>query len=342
MQTYKPYRTTLLDKETLHRLRQVRPAQALRDIAIEWLMILGAFTAVALYPAWGVICAAIVVIGTRYYALLIIAHDGLHRRVHPVTAKNDLIVDIGILGAIGCITRLNRLNHMRHHLVTCEASDPDRHKYTHDRKGGTIRFLGFLSGLLNIATALRNIFQPQPIRRDGAESAGDVSGVSGLETKRNPGQDGYRLRDVPILLGWQIALIGGSTVAIGWWAYPVLWLLPVYAFGYRADLTRVFCEHSAFVDDRSADMSMRLFSFRSNWLERQFFAPHNMNHHMAHHLWPDIPYYNLPEAERLMRQSPAADEGLVWRSSYLRHLFDYWRSVARPRRFDQQDQSNAV
>lgn len=35
------------------------------------------------------------------------------------------------------------------------------------------------------------------------------------------------LRDIAILAVWQTALIGCLTFFIGWWAYSVLWMLPV-------------------------------------------------------------------------------------------------------------------
>jgi fatty acid desaturase len=60
------------------------------------------------------------------------------------------------------------------------------------------------------------------------------------------------------------------------------------------------------------------------------FAPHNMNYHMAHHLWPSIPYYNLPAADALVRESEIVkrgDDRLVWRKSYIGYMVAYfaWR-----------------
>ena len=50
--------------------------------------------------------------------------------------------------------------------------------------------------------------------------------------------------DLAIIGGSQAALIVGLTLAIGWWAYPLLWLVPVYAFTYCGDQTRFFLEHA--------------------------------------------------------------------------------------------------
>jgi fatty acid desaturase len=54
-----------------------------------------------------------------------------------------------------------------------------------------------------------------------------------------------------------------------------------------------------------------------------------MNYHAVHHLWPSIPYFNLPTADREVRGMPEA-EGLEWRTSYLGYLWRYVRSLPIP------------
>ncbi|HMC11120.1 MAG TPA: hypothetical protein VKH44_07510, partial [Pirellulaceae bacterium] len=46
--------------------------------------------------------------------------------------------------------------------------------------------------------------------------------------------------------------------------------------------------------------------------------------HAAHHLWPSIPYYNLPQADLEIRQHPAA-AGIEWRATYFGYLLRYCR-----------------
>ncbi len=69
-----------------------------------------------------------------------------------------------------------------------------------------------------------------------------------------------------------------------------------------------------------------MITYLSNPIERMFVAPMNMNYHAAHHLWPSIPYYNLPIADHEMRCSPAAPE-LQWRNSYFGYLLTYWHAL---------------
>jgi fatty acid desaturase len=317
-QSYAPFRTGLLTAAELRALTRLRPAVVVRDTMIRWLIILAAWAVAAVWPHPGVVLVCMVIVGVTYYGLLIIGHDGLHRRLFTAKDVNDRFNDLLILGPIGAVTRLNRRNHMDHHHVTCLPNDPDRHKYTHDGKEPFFPFIFFLLGASNFVTTIANIFN---------------FGKAGSRAKP---ADAYNAVDLVIIGGWQVALVAGLTLGVGWWAYPVLWLAPVYLFAYRADLTRVFCEHAMLTTDEVADASMRLISFRSSWLERQFFAPQNMNHHIPHHLWPSIPYYHLPAADALIRKSaeaggPGADERLHWRASYLGFLWAYaaWRRTQR-------------
>src|SRR4051812_48534007 len=105
---YTPYRRTLLRPDEVRALSQLRPARALAAIAVLWLQIVVAWAAVAIWPRWWVVLLAFVVIGTRYYALFVIGHDGMHRRIHPHWRVNDLIADVAVFAPIGAITRINK------------------------------------------------------------------------------------------------------------------------------------------------------------------------------------------------------------------------------------------
>jgi fatty acid desaturase len=303
---YRSYRRTLLTKQELSALTRLRPNRVIVDVALLWTEIAAAMAAVAIWPRWWVVLLAIPVIGTRYYALFIIGHDGMHRRLFLSAPTNDLFCDTLILGPVGAISRINKRNHLAHHRHLASELDPDRHKHACFNKSSRGEYLMFLTGFASVMPELRNVF-----------SGNHTSAKRGLE---------YRWRDVAILIGWQVLLIGVLTLAIGWWAYPLLWLLPVYVHTYLADLLRSFLEHSQLESDSAAD-DHRLVTYSSNRVERAFFAPKNMNFHATHHLWPAIPYYNLPDADRIIRERDGS-EGLEWRGSYVRYLFDYY--VALP------------
>jgi len=311
--SYLPYRRVLLSPARIKELSRLRPLRALTDLAICWAWILAGFCVVSIHPAWWTILLAIPVIGNRYYAIFIIGHDGMHRRMFPNIQRNDFWTDLLALSSIGAITRLNNRNHLAHHLYLGTSQDPDRHKHACFNKGDRPSLLGFLSGLTSVWNSAIAVF----VNRGSTDQKNTQS-----KARIHSSSDNYKFRDFALLAGWFAALAGGLTWFIGWWAYPVLWLLPVYAFMYLADNLRSFAEHSHPEADQVADQH-RLITFLSLPLERMLVAPMNMNYHTVHHLWPSIPYYNLPIADREIRRHGEA-LGLEWRGSYCAYLIRYW------------------
>lgn len=312
---YLRYRKNLLSPQRVRELSRLRPIRVAADTLGCWCWILAAFALVAIWPAWWSVPLAMLVIGTRYYGLFIIGHDALHRRLFPTTRANDLFADLFIFGPIGAVTRINNKNHLDHHRHLSTAEDPDRHKYGCFNKSRRSELAGFLTGLSSVFLTIVNVF----FRRGGKRRIADQPAGA---------RSSYGVRDVAILAGWQVVLIGGLTATIGWWAYPVLWLTPLYVFFVLGDNFRSFAEHSHPEADGKAD-EHRLITYLANPVELLLFAPMNMNYHTVHHLWPSIPYYNLPQADREIRQMAAID-GLEWRHSYLAYLWRYFRALPLP------------
>jgi fatty acid desaturase len=309
---YLPYRRALLSSDQIRALSTLKPRRAVVDAAICWVWIVAAMVLVAYRTSFWTVLIAIPVIGNRYYALFIIGHDGMHRRLFPTIKRNDFWTDVLVFGAIGAITRINNRNHLMHHRHLATPEDPDRHKHACFNKADRLELTEFLSGFSSVWGSAKAVFLTRGrrnLQRAPVSSADNT----------------YTRRDFVILASWFALLAGGLTWLIGWWAYPVLWLLPVYAFMFLGDNFRSFAEHSHPESDRAADRH-RLITYTSNPLERMLVAPMNMNYHVAHHLWPSIPYYNLPTADRLMRQHPDA-AGLEWRGSYFAYLLTYWSAL---------------
>lgn len=318
---YHPYRSTLLSPERVRELSRLSPAIPVRDAVLCWLTIVAAWTVAAMNPVWWVLALAAVFVGSRYYALYIIGHDGLHRRIFPTQSANDLFNDAVVLGPLGAITRLNNKNHLLHHRHLGNESDPDRHRHGCFNKYDRLHLVGFLTGVTSVFRAVYQVFFASRSARAAEATAAATTAATGATARA----DGYTLRDALILVGWQVALVGGLTLAFGWWGYLLMWLLPVYVLTFLADNFRSFVEHSHPESDEAADHH-RLVTFESNAVERWFVAPMNMNYHVAHHLWVGIPYYRLPEADAEMSRHPLSEQ-LERRGSYLAYLVRYWLAL---------------
>src|SRR6185369_4759345 len=130
---------------------------------------------------------------------------------------NDSFADLFVFGPVGAITRLNNRNHLRHHRHLSTSDDPDLHQFTCTNKYQVYLLLAYLSGTSSLYRSFRNVFL-RPT---------DAQNVVAEETRER-----YTVRDVALIVIWQIALIGGLTYFVAWWAYPVLWLVPLYLFAF--------------------------------------------------------------------------------------------------------------
>jgi fatty acid desaturase len=83
-----------------------------------------------------------------------------------------------------------------------------------------------------------------------------------------------------------------------WWTALVFWFVPmVSALGFLLRL-RSIAEHSVMEMEHPLNTTRHV---DATWLEKLTLAPVNVNYHLAHHLYPSVPYYNLPKLHgRLM------------------------------------------
>lgn len=307
---YLQYRKALLSPQRVRELSNLRPARVIADTFFCWACIVGAWALVSLRPAWWSVLLAVIVVSARYYALLIVGHDGIHRRLFRRPRWNDLFADLCVFGPVAAITRINNQNHLGHHRLLATPDDPDLHQFSCANKHQWHLLAAHLTGATSLLRSFGNVF----VRRGRNLPAASPESAQ-------PRQH-YHGRDLAIIGAWQLGLVGGLTWAIGWWGYPVLWLLPVY-LAFVADNFRAFAEHSRPEPDPVAD-EHRLVTYLSNPVERFFIAPLNMNYHAVHHLWPSVPYYHLAIADREIRSLPAA-ASLEWRGTYFGYLRTYFR-----------------
>jgi fatty acid desaturase len=69
-------------------------------------------------------------------------------------------------------------------------------------------------------------------------------------------------------------------------------------------------------------------SFRTNWLGKFLYM--NMNNHVEHHLYPNVPFHALPDlAEAIKDQVPAPDPGF-FRSNWEVMMVSIRRSCGLP------------
>lgn len=279
------------------------------DLIFDWFLIAAAFALFAYFQTLWSGILAFAGIGLCQYRLFIIGHDALHGNVSKNRARNDFLARWFVYAPMFMGFNDARRNHLTHHQLLGTEADPDRYIHLIDNKNTRFKFLLFCSGL---ATFGKTVLKVTPFGRMFFKTEQKMEPVDSKKVLRD-----YILDRIPVLI-WQAAIFAVFFLAGVWWAYPFLWIAPIYFLVFLPDEIRAFCDHGV-LKLSAADTDLeRLITFRSNRLERIFLSPHNMNYHAEHHLWVGVPYYNLPKVHDSIKDFPE----ITVRGSYLAFLFE--------------------
>jgi fatty acid desaturase len=86
-----------------------------------------------------------------------------------------------------------------------------------------------------------------------------------------------------------------------WWVWLLMWLLPMATWLPLVTRIRNIAEH-ALVGRNQADPLRQARTTRASLIERALLAPYWVNYHLEHHLFTQIPCWNLPQAHGLLQQ----------------------------------------
>lgn len=293
-------------------LMRVRSWCIYRDIARCYLLIAVAWAALAISDAWWLVALpAFLLIGTQQYALSVIAHEGRHGRLLRRRRANDWVTR-GLLGAPllhDAYYEAESTLHFEHHRRLGTKLDPESRLYSFDDKATRSAFLLYLSGLPAVPRVLGKI------ARQSSTVAAGTGAVRRLLLAWAP------------IAGAQLAILLAAMLLESAWYYLFFWLAPLYVCVFVPKKVRVLCEHGQPVPDGAAGVQ-RLITFVPGRIERWLLAPMNMQYHAEHHLWPAVPYYNLPALHDLVAGTSAVEI----RPSYVGYLFSYFQRLPAPAR----------
>lgn len=231
---------------------------------------------------------ALLVIGARMHALAILMHDATHYRFLKNRFWNDLITDVTTMYPIFLTIEKYRANHLTHHKHLNTEEDPDwvsklPKKEFQFPKTKTAFILGILSYFLLIQGIKDAIW---------FVSRFNVLGTKKKKTKKsNP---------IPQLLFYGI-MITVLTVFSGWTTFLLYWIIPYFSTFLMFQYIRSVAEH--FGDLAYEHLLNSSRTIKTNMLERFLIAPHHVGYHIEHHLYPAVPFYNLPKLHRLLMEN---------------------------------------
>ncbi|WP_269219847.1 fatty acid desaturase family protein [Brevundimonas vesicularis] len=259
-----------------------------------WAVIALAVIAGVLIP-W-LIPLCVMVVGTRQLGLAILMHEAAHGGLSKSNRLNDFLGHWLCAMPIGASLKAYRPYHLTHHRFAQQAEDPDlmlsapfpvspaslRRKLIRDLTGQT-----FFKQRVLLPLAQARSSGP---RDDGAHDYESI--VTG--------------RSVLPFLAFNTILLAGFIVAGVWWAFFMLWLLPMATWFPMVTRLRNIAEHAC-VEGSAVDPFRAARTTRASWWERAFIAPYWVNFHAEHHLFMHVPCWKLPRLHRAIRAKPQAE-----------------------------------
>jgi fatty acid desaturase len=274
-------------------LIEVRTRTAWKSVALiahAWTLILGSIAMVAAWPNPLTFVLAVAIIGSRQLGLAILMHDGAHGCLAKGEKLNLFLSQWLCAYPVFAETKAYRRYHLQHHARTQQDDDPDlilsapfpitrpsyRRKFWRDISGQT----GYAQRKAQFVNAL-----------------GDAS----WPLKERAAHFWQKLG--PQLL-FNLVLLACLAAAGVWWAYPLLWLLPLMTWMMVITRIRNIAEHAVVPDSNDPLRNTR--TTHAGFFERLFIAPYYVNYHLEHHLLFYVPCYNLPRVHKILSRSPHA------------------------------------
>jgi fatty acid desaturase len=285
------------NRAAIKRLHEVKP---MWNLVIPFFVILWA-SAAALQlaaPVWPVRVLTYVVIGICIHGLANLMHEGIHGNLFR-NRRLDRWVGFALGAPALFSVSAYRTNHLLHHRYTRGAEDPDE-----------------LTNLISDRRVLSAVFYLLLL-------VGMVIYIAHVPINALRRGKPRERRAVLIEYALLALLYSGVTwLAVRGHAGGVLvncWLVPMTvaaAFGNLRSLAEhAMTEKGDPLTETRTVTSNRILSFLNC----------NLNYHLEHHLFPAVPWYNLPKVHALLRDDYPKIGAFVYRS-YARFLWDAIRA----------------
>jgi fatty acid desaturase len=299
------------DKFLIEDIRQLSRVDNWKSTCVlvqQWLVIAVAIAVAVIIDRWWFYIASIVVVAAKQHALAVIVHDATHYRLFTSRSANEYLGNALCAFPIFISVQGYRGEHQQHHMWTNTHEDPYLRMFDQDSAWQWPKTTGqALWQIFTDVTGLNTLRNLRLIRRWAPFA-------QWLKQHQNPQLNRRLTIDVLYyLIFW--ATIFSSLIFFGIWKmFMLLWVLPALTFYVLFTRLRWISEHPY---GSSKEIVFKTRHIEGTNLERFFIAPLNVNYHIAHHLFPTVPLFNLPEAHNRLLQHPSYREEAQRYLSYL-------------------------
>lgn len=269
-------------------------------IALDWIMIAGGFAAAILFPHPLVWVLCFIFLARQQLALAILMHDGAHRRLFKSAKWNDFVGQFLCAAPLFFSLYSYQTLHLKHHREPLAPTDPDLSLIG----GYPIPLSSLLRKLARDASGLSYfkfiryfIYMARKPKASGEKVEREV-GPKELKLQAAGNRMSLPMITFSILL--VALLMWGALFAAGHgWYFLFFWVLPAITALQVLLRIRGIAEHAGYQPNPDQRTNARTVI---NPIQTFIFAPHNVHYHIEHHVYPAVPFYNLPKLHRLMME----------------------------------------
>ena len=292
-----------LGKDVITRLSVITPWKSLLAIAADWLMIISAAALCELYFSIPLYLLTLLFVGSRYYGLAVLMHEAAHYRLTHNRKLNDWIGEVlCALPLLFFTLQGYRNHHIKHHQYLDKIQDPDLeiirdnpyYDYPKTRYAIYLNLLKAIIGGYFIS-----------IMRITSKSK-ELKALNNIPTKLKWARIGFFL----VLLTSSL-VFGFLDKLLLYWLVPLMTSFSFFLYVHSV------AEHNRKACDDILTSSRHI---NANVLETICF-PHNVNYHLDHHLYPSVPFYNLPKLHNELLARPSYSANAHITDGYLKGLF---------------------
>ena len=282
-----------LDPKIVKKLSVLKPWLSVSHIALEYIFIIGAVVLCTMFwhPLLYLVC--IMWIGARQHAIAIMIHDASHYRILKNRKTNDFVSELFLAFPLFVTMRGYRLSHLAHHRHMNTEYDPDWvSKETPDWVFPKSRWELFIM-LAKITLGANLFWMIRLIVKGGRPDAAENKKIASRA---------FTLSRI----AYYVVLLGTLTY-FGWWLHYLLyWIVPMMTWLQLILRLRSIAEHFGIeYDDREYTGARTTYP---NLFDRTFLVSKNVWFHLDHHLYPSVPFFNLPQLHEELNKIPAFKE----------------------------------
>ena len=284
----------ILNKFQLSEIRQKSDMRNIIALLFDWGMMALGISLFYLFPNFLTFLISTVIIGSRQFALAVLAHDGAHHLLFKNAKINDFVSQWFCAYPVFQDNRVYRPYHLKHHRFTETENDPDISlsapfpitKKSFARK--VIRDLSGITGYKRYSSVVKGILK--------TEASSSMTKITKIWDKSR----GFLITNSVIFF-----LISYFS---HWSLFFMLWWFPAFTYYSLIIRIRNIAEHCVTSGNTEFDNTR---TTRASYLIRFLLAPHRVNFHLEHHLFMVCPWYNLPKAHSMMIENGYQDKMCV-------------------------------